>query len=183
MNFCNQCGARVSVHVPDGDTLPRHVCDACGQIHYSNPKLVLGCIAEWQGRILLCRRAIEPRHGLWTIPAGFMENRETTAEAAARETLEEACAAVEEMVPYGLYDLPQISQVYLIYRAQMSSPDHQPGHESLESELVAEADIPWDEMAFPVITQVLRDYLADRVTGSFPLRTGVLRWERKEPPK
>jgi len=132
MNFCSQCGGVVSIRTPDGDTLPRHVCDGCGHIHYSNPKLVVGCIAEWEEKILLCRRAIEPRLGLWTIPAGFMENLETSEQAAARETLEEACAQVSDLVPYGLYDLPKISQVYLIYRARMATPDHGPGHESLE---------------------------------------------------
>ncbi len=174
MNYCSHCGAAVRVRVPDGDTLPRHVCDACGRIHYSNPKLVVGCIAEWEEKILLCRRAIEPRQGLWTIPAGFMENRETAAQAAARETMEEAMAQVTDLVPYGLYDLPQISQVYLVYRARMASSAHGPGHESLESDLVDPADIPWDALAFPVIESVLRCYVEDRQRGAFPLRTGVL---------
>ena len=174
MNYCTHCGAGVSVRVPDGDTLSRHVCDGCGRIHYSNPKLVVGCIAEWEEKILLCRRAIEPRHGLWTIPAGFMENRETTEQAAARETMEEALAQVTDLVPYGLYDLPRISQVYLVYRARMASPDHGPGHESLESELVDPADIPWDDLAFPVIEETLRRYVEDREAGHFPLHTGVL---------
>ncbi|MDX1594107.1 MAG: NUDIX hydrolase [Gammaproteobacteria bacterium] len=174
MNYCSHCGAEVAVRIPDGDNLPRHVCDGCGRVHYSNPKLVVGCIAEWQERILLCRRAIEPRHGLWTIPAGFMENRETTEQAAARETQEEALAEVVDLVPYGLFDLPGISQVYLVYRARMRSADHGPGDESLESRLVDPASIPWDELAFPVIEEVLRHYVADRERGDYPLRTGVL---------
>ena len=94
INYCSHCGAPVDLLVPPGDTLPRHVCTQCGLIHYQNPRMVVGCIAEWEGRILLCRRAIEPQLGLWTLPAGFMENSETTADAAARETLEEACAKV-----------------------------------------------------------------------------------------
>jgi ADP-ribose pyrophosphatase YjhB (NUDIX family) len=174
MNYCSHCGASVSLRVPDGDNLPRHVCDGCGRIHYSNPKLVVGCIAEWEEKILLCRRAIAPRHGLWTIPAGFMENRETTEQAAVRETLEEALAEVIDLVPYGLYDLPQISQVYLVYRARMASPVHGPGYESLQSELVAPAAIPWDQLAFPVIEETLRHYVVDREQGHFPLHTGVL---------
>ena len=95
MNFCNQCAHPVATQIPDGDTKERYVCNECGVIHYQNPKIVAGCIPEWEGQILLCRRGIEPRHGLWTIPAGFMENGETIEQAAARETLEEACADVE----------------------------------------------------------------------------------------
>ncbi|HEY5790925.1 MAG TPA: NUDIX hydrolase [Gammaproteobacteria bacterium] len=174
MNFCSHCGAGVSVRVPDGDNLPRHVCDSCGRIHYSNPKLVVGCIAEWEEKILLCRRAIEPRHGLWTIPAGFMENRETTEQAAARETLEEACAQVADLQPYGLYDLPQISQVYLVYRGRLVDGVHDAGQESLATELVAPESIPWETLAFPVIEETLRHYVEDRRTGHFPLHTGVL---------
>jgi ADP-ribose pyrophosphatase YjhB (NUDIX family) len=174
MNFCSQCGATVTLRIPDGDNLPRHVCDRCGTIHYSNPKLVVGCVAEWDGHILLCKRAIEPRLGYWTIPAGFMENAETAEQAAIRETAEEACAAVTILEPLALYSLPQISQVYLIYRAAMAGPEHLPGAESLATELLHPSDIPWDDLAFPVIREVLRHYIDDRPSGAFPMRSGVL---------
>ncbi|MGB2971554.1 MAG: NUDIX hydrolase, partial [Candidatus Competibacter sp.] len=112
MKFCSQCGASVTLRVPVGDNLPRYVCDACDTIHYLNPKVVAGCILEWQDRVLLCRRAIEPRYGLWTLPAGFMENGESTLAAAAREALEEAHAEGENLRLYGVYSLLHVSQVY-----------------------------------------------------------------------
>ena len=112
MKFCSHCAQQLSFKVPEGDNLPRHVCDSCGMIHYQNPKIVAGCIPEWEGRILLCRRAIEPRHGLWTIPAGFMENRETVEQAAARETREEACANINITGLYGVYNIPQPGRVH-----------------------------------------------------------------------
>ncbi|PKO49816.1 MAG: NUDIX hydrolase, partial [Betaproteobacteria bacterium HGW-Betaproteobacteria-21] len=116
MNYCSSCGATVTLRIPPGDALPRHVCDSCGSIHYQNPKLVVGAIAEWGEQILLCKRAIEPCYGKWTLPAGFMENSETTAEAAARETLEEACARIAVGEMYTLIDVPHISQVHIVYR-------------------------------------------------------------------
>lgn len=167
MNFCSHCGAPVRLCVPPGDSLPRHVCDACGTIHYQNPKLVVGCIAEWQGRILLCRRAIEPRHGLWTLPAGFMENEETTGQAAARETLEEACSRVEIGPLFALVNVPHISQVHLFYRGQMTDGQHRPGEESLETALVSEAEIPWNNLAFRSVRFALERFFADRREGVF----------------
>ena len=119
MNFCSACGAGVEQRVPPGDSLPRYVCTNCGIIHYENPKMVVGCIPEWKNGILLCRRAIEPRHGLWTVPAGFMENGETTAEGAMRETLEEANAKVEILGLYALFNIPHINQVYMLFRARL----------------------------------------------------------------
>jgi ADP-ribose pyrophosphatase YjhB (NUDIX family) len=172
MNFCSHCGETVTLRVPDGDNLPRHVCDACGAVHYQNPKIVVGCIPEWEDRILLCKRAIEPRYGLWTLPAGFMENGETVQQGAARETLEEARAEVVVGPLYTLFNLPHISQVYMLFRARLTSLDFGPGAESLAVELVREADIPWDEIAFPVITESLRLYYRDRAAGRFPLRCG-----------
>lgn len=174
MKYCSNCGAEVDLLVPPGDSLPRHVCPACGSIHYQNPKVVVGALAEWEGRILMCRRAIEPRHGFWTLPAGFMENSETTAEAAARETLEEACARIQVGALYTLFDIPHISQVHIVYRARLLDLDFRPGEESLEVALFDEADIPWSEIAFRSIERTLRHYYEDRRRGDWPLHTGSI---------
>lgn len=167
IKFCTQCASPVDLRVPAGDTLPRAVCARCGHIHYENPRLVVGCVATWEDRILLCRRAIEPRHGLWTLPAGFMENGETTAQAAARETLEEACAQVMVGEPFAMVNVAHINQVHLFYRGHLLAPEFAAGEESLETALVAEADIPWDDLAFRSVTLCLRRYFEDRARGSF----------------
>jgi len=167
MNYCSLCGAKVALKIPEGDNLPRYVCTACGEIHYQNPKIVTGCIPEWQDKILLCKRAIEPRHGLWTLPAGFMENNETTAQAALRETLEEANARAQIIRLFALFNIPHISQVYIMFRAKMTDLDFKPGLESLEVELFSENQIPWDELAFPVIKTTLVKYFKDRAAGKF----------------
>ncbi len=174
MKYCSHCAHPVVLRIPPGDSRPRYVCDACQTIHYRNPKIVAGCIVEWEDRILLCRRAIEPRYGLWTVPAGFMENGETVAGAAARETLEEVCAEVDSCRLYAMFSLPHISQVYLLFRGRLSAPRFAPGAESLEAELFEERAIPWDRLAFPVIRETLRRYFADRRTGTFPVHTGDL---------
>ena len=174
MKYCSNCGATVAFRIPPGDTLPRHVCEQCGTIHYQNPKLVVGALAEWGDRILLCRRAIEPRHGMWTLPAGFMENEETTAQAAARETLEEACARIEVGELYTLIDVPHISQVHIIYRARLLDLDFRPGEESLEVALLREDEIPWDHIAFRSIAISLRHFFDDRRSGHFQLHTASL---------
>ncbi len=174
MNYCSHCGAIVSLRIPPGDTLPRHICDACQTIHYQNPKMVVGCIPEWEDRILLCRRAIEPRYGLWTLPAGFMENGESTMQAAARETREEANAEVEIGNLYSLYSLPHINQVYLIFRSRLLNTDYSPGIESLETRLFLETDIPWDTLAFPVVRQALEDFFHDRRAGDYRLHQGEI---------
>lgn len=167
MKFCSACGAAVEHRIPDGDTRARFVCGGCATIHYENPKVVAGCIPEWQDKVLLCRRAIEPRHGLWTLPAGFMENDETTIEAAARETLEEAQARVTISGLYALFNLPHINQVYVMFRAQLLDLNFGPGSESLEVALFDEHEIPWDELAFAVVRETLRLYYADRKRGKF----------------
>lgn len=172
MKFCSQCGSPVELRIPEGDNLPRHICNSCQTIHYSNPKIVAGCIAEWEDQILLCKRAIEPRYGLWTLPAGFMENNETVAEAAKRETLEEANARVETIGMYALYNIPHISQVYIMYRARLLDLDFSPGTESLETRLFSLDQLPWNEIAFPVITEALNRYCIDRERGSYELHTG-----------
>lgn len=175
MNYCSECGAPVSLRVPEGDTLPRHVCQACGTIHYQNPKMVVGCIPEWEDRILLCRRAIEPKHGLWTLPAGFMENGETTAEGAARETWEEAGARIEIGKLYTLYNLPQVNQVYFIFRARLLDLDFQPGAESLEARLFTEKEIPWEQIAFRTVRTTLEQYFTDRRRDRFDFHFGDIR--------
>lgn len=174
IKFCTQCAAPVSVRVPTGDMLPRHVCDRCGHIHYENPRLVVGCVAEYEGEILLCRRAIEPRLGFWTLPAGFMENGETTAEAAARETLEEACAQVVVGAPFAMVNVAHINQVHLFYRGHLEFPEYAAGEESLDVSLVKERDIPWEELAFRSVTYCLERYFEDRKQGRFSFHTSDL---------
>jgi len=183
MKFCSECGSPdVAWRIPDGDTVPREVCGACGAIHYRNPKVVVGCLATWEDRVLLCRRAIEPRHGLWTLPAGFMENGETLAAGAARETIEEARARVDVGELYTVISLPQISQVYVMFRSRLLDLDFGPGPESLEVRLFHEDEIPWDRIAFRTIARTLRNYFLDRRDGAFPLRVSALeRRARLEP--
>ncbi len=169
MKYCPECGAPVELRLPQDDNRERHVCTVCATIHYHNPKLIVGAIPEWEdGRILLCRRAIEPRHGLWTLPAGFMENGETTAEAAARETLEEANARVDITHLYSMYNLPYINQVHLLFRARLLDLDFSPGVESLDVALFEERDIPWDTLAFRPVKYTLQRFFSDRRSGSFP---------------
>ena len=172
MNFCSNCGAPVDFRVPQGDSLPRHVCDRCGSIHYLNPKIVVGAIPEWEDdRILLCRRAIEPRHGFWTLPAGFMENAETTAAGAARETLEEACARITVGDMFSLINVPFINQVHIVYRARLLDLDFRAGEESLEVALFHEHEIPWEHIAFRTIALTLRHYFDDRRRGRYGFHT------------
>ena len=168
MNFCSNCGAAVELRIPPGDTLPRYVCRQCTTVHYQNPKLVVGALAQWEDRILLCRLAIEPRHGFWTLPAGFMENDETTAQAAARETAEEARARIEVGELYTMIDVPYISQVHLVYRARLLDLDFSAGEESLEVALLREDEIPWDQIAFRTIGMTLRYFFEDRRRGNWP---------------
>ena len=172
MNYCSNCGAKVGFKIPDGDTLPRFVCDECQTIHYQNPKMVVGCIPEWEDKILLCRRAIEPRYGKWTLPAGFMENGETAGEGAFRETLEEAGARVEIGDLYTFMNLPHIDQVYIMFRARLLDLDYAAGTESLEVRLFMEHEIPWDELAFRTVSATLQHYFDDRRRGAFPLHVG-----------
>jgi len=172
MKYCSDCGSQVELLVPDGDDRPRHVCGACGTIHYQNPKVVVGCIPVWEDRILLCCRAIEPRCGLWTLPAGFMETGETSQQGAARETLEEAEARVEVGDLYSLFNLPHIDQIYLMFRSRLLNLEFAPGPESLDVRLFKEQEIPWDELAFPVVRETLRLYFCDRADGGFALHSG-----------
>src|SRR6267142_6611044 len=167
MKFCANCGAGVVRRVPPGDTLERWVCEHCGEIHYQNPKLVIGTVPEHEGKVLLCRRAIEPRYGYWTLPAGFMENDETTGQAALRETLEEAGAAVELQEPFTLISVPRVNQVHLFYRARLRSIEFKPGEETLEVALVDEAGIPWRDIAFRTVAFTLKRWFEDRSRGNY----------------
>ncbi|MGE0031941.1 MAG: NUDIX hydrolase [Steroidobacteraceae bacterium] len=165
MNFCPNCAAPLERRIPDGDHLPRFVCPACGTIHYQNPKLVAGCVPEHEGRILLCRRAIEPRRGFWTIPAGFMENNETLQQAAARECFEEALARVEIGDPCAIVHVLHAHQVHVMFRARLSDPSYGVGVESLEVKLCAELEVPWPDLAFQSVAFTLRRYFEDRAAG------------------
>jgi len=161
MKFCSSCGAAVSRRVPKGDTHERAICDQCDVIHYQNPLIVVGCVAEQDGKVLLCRRAIEPRHGFWTVPAGFMELGETLAGGAARETLEEACAKVDIGHQFASVDVVDAGQVHIFFTATFSGT-YGIGDESLDTQLFSEADIPWDELAFHSGRFALQQYFADR---------------------
>ena len=173
--FCTQCGSdRIAQRIPDGDDHVRDVCDACGHVHYFNPKIVVGALPVWGDRVLLCKRAIEPRYGKWTLPAGFMEENETLEDGASRETLEEASARIRIEGLYTVLSLPDISQVYMLYRATLADLNFAAGTESLEVALFTEQEIPWDELAFRTISTTLRHYFADRVSGNFPVRCETL---------
>lgn len=165
LNFCSNCAARVALKTPPGDHLPRFVCENCGTIHYRNPLLVLGCVPQWEDRILICRRAIEPRRGYWTAPAGFMENGETLQAAAARECHEEALATVEVGSLLAIVSVTHAHQVHVMFRARLLEPVFAPGPESLEVRLVSEQEVPWEDIAFPSGLFALRKFFSDRSAG------------------
>ena len=162
MKFCSRCGSSVHLSIPPGDDRPRYTCTSCGTIHYQNPRVVVGCIPEWEDKILFCKRAIEPRYGFWTLPAGFLENGETVSEGAKRETHEEAGAAVSHLEPYGLYNICYVNQIYLMFRGRLRDLNFKPGSESLDVRLFTPEEIPWSELAFPVIGKTLTRYFQDR---------------------
>jgi ADP-ribose pyrophosphatase YjhB (NUDIX family) len=162
IRFCSNCGHAVSRRIPESDQLPRAVCDSCGTVHYENPRVVVGCVPEWEGRILLCRRAIEPRRGYWTAPAGFLEIGESIHAAAARETAEEALAEVEVGSLLSVVNVLHAAQVHVMFRARMRNASYGAGVESLETALLPEQEIPWDDIAFASIRFALERYLADR---------------------
>ncbi len=178
MNFCNQCGSAVSHRVPKGDNRPRYICDDCDHIHYQNPRIIAGCLPFHGSRVLLCKRAIEPRKGWWTLPAGFLENGETTAEGALRETREEANANAEIIEIYTMFSLPHISQVYMFFRAQLLDLNFSAGEESLEVALFEEHEVPWEALAFPVITHTLTHYFEDRKNNEFPVRSSDILYNK-----
>lgn len=182
MNYCSECGAEVELRVPEGDDRERFVCRRCAHIHYSNPRVIVGCLPVHEDRVLMCKRAIEPRLGRWTLPAGFMENGETTAAGAARETWEEARARVSDMQLYRIFDVPHINQVYFFYRCTVDEGRFGVGPESSESELYAQSEIPWDNIAFPVVKNILRAYFTDRENGDYPVVVETIDLERLRRP-
>ncbi len=165
MNFCSACGQAVTLKIPDGEHLERHVCVACGTIHYQNPKIIAGCVPQWGSKILLCKRAIEPRRGYWTIPAGFMENGEALQDAAARESMEEALANVQIGSLLAIVNVLRAHQVHIVFRAQLLDTNFGVGPESLEVGLYEEDEIPWPQIAFLSVEFALRRFLADRSAG------------------
>ncbi len=175
MNFCSHCASPVEKRIPAEDDRPRFVCRSCGMVHYDNPKLVVGCIPEWQGDVLLCLRDIEPRRGKWTLPAGYLENGETVMEGARRETLEETGAAVEALSPYLMFDIVYVNQIYLMFRSHLVAPHFHVTRESADVRLFSEAEIPWKEIAFPAIEQTLIHYFSDRSEGDFPFQINQIR--------
>ncbi len=172
MKYCSNCGSELSHRIPKEDDRLRFVCDICEIVHYENPKMVVGTIPVWDNSILFCRRAIEPRYGKWTLPAGFLENGETVEEGARRETYEEAGARLGDLTPYAIYNLTFINQVYLIFRGHLINPEFEAGDESLEVCLLREHEVPWDDLAFPVIRKTLHDYFDDLKKGSFSFHMG-----------
>jgi ADP-ribose pyrophosphatase YjhB (NUDIX family) len=167
MKYCSQCGGEVELAIPPTDDRARFCCRTCGAVHYQNPRVVVGSVPEHRGRLLLCRRAIEPCYGKWTLPAGYLENGETLAACAEREALEEACARITDLAPYRIYNICHINQVYVMFRGRLAEAEFSPGRESLEVRLFEAGEIPWEEIAFRVIAETLRAYLRDRAGGAF----------------
>jgi len=168
--YCNQCGSMLNQRIPPDDTRLRDVCEHCGAIHYQNPRNVVGVLPIWGDKVLLCRRAIQPRYDKWTLPAGFMELGETTAQGAVRETMEEAGAQIELGSLYTVIDVPYAEQVHFFYMARVLSPELSPGPESLEARFFDEAEIPWDDIAFRTVSTTLEYYFKDRATGHYATR-------------
>lgn len=176
MKFCSNCGSSINSLIPEGDNRERYVCsdEKCGEIHYQNPRIITGCLPIYKEQILLCRRAIEPRYGLWTLPAGFLENQETTQQGAQRESIEEANANLDIKELYTIFDIPHINQVYFFYRAELIDTDFSPGIESLDVKLFNIEDIPWHELAFPAIKKTLEYYIEDSAEQQFKFRSSIL---------
>jgi ADP-ribose pyrophosphatase YjhB (NUDIX family) len=172
INFCYYCGGRIKRVIPPFDDRQRHVCESCDQIHYENPKMVVGCIPMKGEHVLLCRRAIEPRAGKWTLPAGYLEKGETVAEGACRETLEEARADVAIVAPYSMYNITFVNQIYLFFRAKLLNEDFGPGPESSEVLLFTEEEVPWDEIAFTVVQKTLHHFFKDRQNNRYEFYIG-----------
>ena len=169
IRHCRACGAATVYTVPEDDTRERATCMACGLIHYENPLNVVGTVPVWGEQVLLCRRNIEPRHGYWTLPAGFMELGETVADGAARETDEETGAHFEMQALFSVLSVVRVGQVHLYFRARLLDTVFAPGPETIEARLFHEHEIPWDELAFRTVRETLRHFFSDRRRGSFGL--------------
>jgi ADP-ribose pyrophosphatase YjhB (NUDIX family) len=155
MKYCSECGFATENRIPPEDNRLRAICKGCSKIHYVNPKVVVGSMSTWKNKILLCRRAIEPRKGFWTLPAGFMELGESTSEGAKRETIEESGADVELNELFAVFDIPTFNQVHIFYLAEMKSSKLDPGVESLEAKLFTKDEIPWSELSFASVKKAL----------------------------
>ena len=174
MKYCSSCGSKVELKVPQDDNFPRYCCTNCDAIHYQNPNIVTGTIPIMKDRILLCKRAIHPRPGMWTLPAGFLENGETLGQGAFRETLEETNTEVKMGNLYAIFNIPQISQIYMLFFAEVLREDFGETPESLEVKLFKEEEIPWQELAFPFVPIVLKNYFADRKVNKFDLKVETI---------
>jgi ADP-ribose pyrophosphatase YjhB (NUDIX family) len=172
--FCSNCGHAITRRVPEGDSRVRDCCDRCGAIHYVNPRPVVGTIPVWNDQVLLCRRAIEPRLGYWTLPAGFMEVGESTAQGARRETEEEACARIELGPLFTMIDVPGVEQLHIFFRARLLDLDFAAGAETQQVRLFSEADIPWEQIAFRTVATTLRLFFEDRARGRFGTHTSEI---------
>lgn len=179
MKFCSECGAKLDYFIPKGDSRCRFVCNSCGKIHYQNPLIVTGTLPVYQDKILLCKRAIEPKYGFWTLPAGFMENDETTLEGALRETMEEATARVKSKMLFSIIHLLPVNQVQFFYLADLEEPNFAPGIESLEVKLFNENEIPWQELAFLPVKKTLQNFFSDRKSGFYQMRISDITNEDK----
>jgi len=169
IQHCRVCGGPTAYRTPPDDNRDRAICTLCSEVHYENPLNVVGTLPVWGDQVLLCRRNIEPRYGLWTLPAGFMEHDETTAEGALRETVEEAGANVELLGLYTVLDVVRAGQVHLFYRARMLDTSLAPGPETIEARLFREDEVPWEQIAFRTVRETLAHYFSDRVRGDFPV--------------
>ena len=169
IKHCRVCGAATAYRMPADDNRDRAVCTACGEVHYENPLNVVGTVPIWGEQVLLCRRNIEPRYGFWTLPAGFMELGETTAEGAVRETVEEAGARIELQGLFTLLNVVRVGQVHLFYRARLQDTRFDPGPETIEARLFHEHEVPWDQLAFRTVRETLQRYFAVRSSGHFEL--------------
>lgn len=170
MIFCSKCGHKNLKVIPDGDNRERAVCSECGFIHYENPRIICGCLPVYEDKVLLCKRAIEPRYGYWTLPAGFMENGETLEEGAKRESWEEAFAELDNLSLYTIFNIPALHQVHMFFKGDLIQGQHKVGDESLETQLYTEDEIPWDDLAFPTIGKSLKHFFSDRKTKQYPMR-------------
>ena len=171
MKFCPNCASTLSLKIPADDSRERFVCDSCGTIHYQNPRNVVGSIPVYGEQVLLCRRAIAPRHGYWTLPAGFMELGESTAEGAGRETVEEAGAEFTMGPLLSVMSVPRVGQVHLYYLAELRHEEFNPGFETQEARMFLESEIPWDELAFRTVQETLKHYFADKKSGQFQVHS------------